>query len=1019
MNRRILSFIMALVLLAGLMPAEHVHAEDEHRCPDCDTYWGDNSVDHCQYCGRCEDCCDICYACGEICTDCHQEDFMIGEGEYFPCPDCGYCKADGREYCLECGRCADCVDLCEACGDYCPDCHADIASGAEDLPCPDCGMCKADGRSFCEECGICEDCAYICGSCSLCDECAHDMGVHCPECGECCEEYGYCEDGGDHCAECCEANGWLCENCGLCCEALGLDMCPVCGMCEDCCAELREDLGCTCDDKCWTEVEDEHLCVDCGRCFGQVEYCEYCADYAGEWRCVECCRDLSRIEGCDCSTPICVNDPDWDDHFAENHADFSGGHAPKASSAWSMDENEHWHACRYCDEAEHVTGRASHSFDTRGICTVCGFNRDADLFILIQPKDQNVKQIYSGWCEDSDEPADDVRETAVSFSVKVYSKNGAENLNYQWYKNNDYTPLHDTDYDDQYSVGTRTSKFTTKISARNCKGSIYGGPYFCIITDNVSGESVTTDWVYIRAEHNYRLVTEDGTDPAGHRLLCCGLDCGALGPVEPHTYGGWAWHYNGGAQEYKYHTCTVCNYEERVYVHEHNYDFGLIIQAAYDGDSEIIEENDRINQYVYGFTHNGKAMQGGSNRAYHWIDCSEPGCTFSLKEEHQWGDWEFVTLVSPTKPGGAYQVCKSCGMQKTWSKTYYEWHTHPVNVTGGSSDTDFAAENSSVTVFVTPHGDGKKVTGGTASIDYLYTTNTGRTSTVTTTLNLTAVAEGQTYRFTVPQSRIVSRGTIEYKANPIYVEFTYEDCDHAVSEQRGVVAATCTKDGYTGDLVCIYCGNVLEKGEYIAPTGHGEPVLAEENVYAMDFRGNIIYNKRGGYNVPVYLVHAPENVYCDDMTARGCYSGDMLCPDCGEVIEYGRYTAKLHYYELLNDIDEPARSELIDSGLKLAVDPQPGVPGYTGDQVCYACEAVKYGKMIPALPEVIVVLGDVNLDKDVNAKDLTALARHVAKIQLITDRNALLNADVNGDGAIDAKDLTKLARYVAKIIPSL
>jgi len=63
--------------------------------------------------------------------------------------------------------------------------------------------------------------------------------------------------------------------------------------------------------------------------------------------------------------------------------------------------------------------------------------------------------------------------------------------------------------------------------------------------------------------------------------------------------------------------------------------------------------------------------------------------------------------------------------------------------------------------------------------------------------------------------------------------------------------------------------------------------------------------------------------------------------------------------------------------------------------------------------------GDVNLDGAVNADDLTALARHVAKIEALTDDYALLNADVDDNGSLSADDLTKLARYVAKIIPSL
>jgi hypothetical protein len=59
--------------------------------------------------------------------------------------------------------------------------------------------------------------------------------------------------------------------------------------------------------------------------------------------------------------------------------------------------------------------------------------------------------------------------------------------------------------------------------------------------------------------------------------------------------------------------------------------------------------------------------------------------------------------------------------------------------------------------------------------------------------------------------------------------------------------------------------------------------------------------------------------------------------------------------------------------------------------------------------------GDVNLDGEIDAKDLTILARHVAKIEYITDAVALDNADINSDGGVSSEDLTKLARHVAKI----
>ncbi|MCC8090656.1 MAG: dockerin type I domain-containing protein, partial [Oscillospiraceae bacterium] len=63
--------------------------------------------------------------------------------------------------------------------------------------------------------------------------------------------------------------------------------------------------------------------------------------------------------------------------------------------------------------------------------------------------------------------------------------------------------------------------------------------------------------------------------------------------------------------------------------------------------------------------------------------------------------------------------------------------------------------------------------------------------------------------------------------------------------------------------------------------------------------------------------------------------------------------------------------------------------------------------------------GDLNGDGEVDASDLTILARHVGKVEYITDETALANADVTGDGEVDASDLTKLAQYVGKIISSL
>ena len=87
--------------------------------------------------------------------------------------------------------------------------------------------------------------------------------------------------------------------------------------------------------------------------------------------------------------------------------------------------------------------------------------------------------------------------------------------------------------------------------------------------------------------------------------------------------------------------------------------------------------------------------------------------------------------------------------------------------------------------------------------------------------------------------------------------------------------------------------------------------------------------------------------------------------------------------------------------------------GINGAHLWIVCSA------IPTEPSGTITPGDVNGDNAVDAKDLTALARHVAKIELITDETLLKNADVDGKNGITAADLTKLARYVAKIISEL
>ena len=56
-------------------------------------------------------------------------------------------------------------------------------------------------------------------------------------------------------------------------------------------------------------------------------------------------------------------------------------------------------------------------------------------------------------------------------------------------------------------------------------------------------------------------------------------------------------------------------------------------------------------------------------------------------------------------------------------------------------------------------------------------------------------------------------------------------------------------------------------------------------------------------------------------------------------------------------------------------------------------------------------IGDVNLDGQININDVTAIQRHIAELELLSDEQ-LAMADTNGDEEIDISDATHLQMYL-------
>ena len=122
---------------------------------------------------------------------------------------------------------------------------------------------------------------------------------------------------------------------------------------------------------------------------------------------------------------------------------------------------------------------------------------------------------------------------------------------------------------------------------------------------------------------------------------------------------------------------------------------------------------------------------------------------------------------------------------------------------------------------------------------------------------------------------------------------------HTETETVNAKAATCTEDGYTGDVVCKACGKVITKGEVIPATGHDTEIVG-----------------------------AKEPTCTEDG-----YTGDEVCKTCGEIVKKGEVIPALgHKIKLV--------------GAKAATCTE---DGYTGDEVCTICgEIVKKGEVIKA-----------------------------------------------------------------------
>ena len=163
---------------------------------------------------------------------------------------------------------------------------------------------------------------------------------------------------------------------------------------------------------------------------------------------------------------------------------------------------------------------------------------------------------------------------------------------------------------------------------------------------------------------------------------------------------------------------------------------------------------------------------------------------------------------------------------------------------------------------------------------------------------------------------------------------------HQHTEVRNKVEATCTKEGYSGDVYCTDCGTKLSSGTEIARKAH-EYEERERNEANCKRNGYILFVCKvcGDEKREVLPKTDHQHTEIRNKVEATCtdegYTGDTYCTDCGEKLSDGKKipaTGHIHIGYL---------------GKKEATCEN---DGYTGDAYCKDCGiTLKIGKNIPAL----------------------------------------------------------------------
>lgn len=212
---------------------------------------------------------------------------------------------------------------------------------------------------------------------------------------------------------------------------------------------------------------------------------------------------------------------------------------------------------------------------------------------------------------------------------------------------------------------------------------------------------------------------------------------------------------------------------------------------------------------------------------------------------HTFGDWNVTKEATEYEAGEKTRVCSVCGKEEKAAIEKLPHTTH--DYTYNSKVVAPTCEDKGYTENFCKCGASQKTD------EVVATGHTWGEWKVTKEATLTSEGE-KTRTCTVETCKKVETEKIDKIAH---------EC-RASDILKGEKKPTCTEDGYTGDVICVFCERIIKQGSKVSPTGH-------------DTKNAKIKNKK------------------DATCTKIGYTGDKVCPLCEEVIEEGKDIKKLDH----------------------------------------------------------------------------------------------------------------------------